>query len=58
MMVYDVGLIEGSCKDCKNRFDGCHDTCKKYLDYKKRNDEIRAKVRKKKLFDSWQRREK
>lgn len=43
------------CKDCKDRYLGCHDRCEKYQQFKKRNDEIREKERREKLinFEYW-----
>ena len=33
-------MIYAPCKDCKNRFLGCHSKCDKYKDYKKRSEEL------------------
>lgn len=33
------------CKDCKERYLGCHSKCVKYQNAKKRNDELREKER-------------
>lgn len=43
------------CKDCKDRYIGCHDRCEKYQQFKKRNDELREKERREKLinFEYW-----
>ena len=39
--------ISSPCKDCPNRFVGCHSTCVKYIDYQQaqiiKNAEIRRK---------------
>ncbi len=36
-----MSIINAPCKDCPDRAMGCHDRCKKYLNYKKQLDEIR-----------------
>ena len=36
-----------SCKDCPDRFVGCHSTCPDYLEQTRKNEEIR-KARQKK----------
>ena len=33
-------MIYAPCKDCKDRFLGCHSKCDKYKDYKKRSEEL------------------
>ena len=45
--------LKAPCKDCPDRALGCHDTCKKYLTYKKKWDYLRAKQREKKRAESW-----
>ena len=32
-----------SCKDCGNRFPGCHSNCERYLADKAKHDELKAK---------------
>lgn len=32
------------CKDCNNRFLGCHSSCERYLDYKSEHDKFKQKV--------------
>lgn len=31
--------MKAPCKDCENRYVGCHGRCEKYLEFKKANDE-------------------
>ena len=33
-------MIYAPCKDCKDRFLGCHSKCDKYKDYKKKSEEL------------------
>jgi hypothetical protein len=33
-----------SCKDCGNRYPGCHSTCEKYKADKVKHDELKAKI--------------
>lgn len=44
------------CKDCKERYLGCHSKCEKYQNAKKRNDELREKERMEKYtnYEYWQ----
>lgn len=49
--------IKAPCKDCENRYVGCHDRCKKYQEYKKQSDEEREnahalKAEEMKILDS------
>lgn len=39
-------MIIKCCKDCKQRYRACHDTCPEYLAEKHKNDEIVANYRK------------
>lgn len=50
-----IRVKELKCKNCVPpvRHIGCHDTCKDYQDWKKEQDELKAKLRKKALFDKW-----
>lgn len=32
-------MLRAPCKDCPDRHLGCHGTCEKYQEYKKRHDE-------------------
>lgn len=34
-------MIECPCKDCQNRKEYCHSTCKDYADFRKQLDEIK-----------------
>lgn len=38
--------ITGPCLDCEERHPGCHSECEKYLEYRKKLDEARAKYQK------------
>ena len=38
-------MVDMPCKDCKDRYLGCHGKCEKYLTLKKLNDEQRRKER-------------
>ena len=42
-------MISGPCKDCAERQIGCHSTCKKYVDFRKRLDEKNKLEREKRL---------
>lgn len=33
------------CKECTDRYIGCHSTCKKYIEWSKENERIRDKIR-------------
>ena len=39
------------CKDCDERYLGCHDSCKKYIEFKKKNDEFNTKRHKERMLD-------
>jgi len=39
-------MIQGCCKDCRERVPRCHMTCEKYLAYRERLEEARARRRK------------
>ena len=39
--------VASPCKDCQNRFVGCHSSCVKYIDYKQASS-VRAKAVKEK----------
>lgn len=44
-------MIEPSCKDCKERYVGCHSHCEKYLEFRKQLDEYNQKEKEeKKLY--------
>ena len=34
-------IIKGPCKNCDNRFVGCHSECLKYIDYRQKLDVYR-----------------
>ena len=36
-------MIASPCKDCPERFIGCHSSCEKYRQYRSELDEIKAK---------------
>lgn len=41
-----------SCKDCKDRYPGCHGKCEKYQEFRKARDaEIEENLKKKKIVD-------
>lgn len=42
--------MEYPCKDCANKYLGCHAKCEKYIEVKNANEEISAKIRKEKLL--------
>ena len=50
--------MENSCKDCKDRYPGCHAVCDKYANYKERQEERRKRMLKEKLFADLLRRRK
>ena len=39
--------LQSPCKDCQDRFVGCHSSCVKYIDYKQasiiKNEEVRQR---------------
>lgn len=39
-------MIQGCCKDCKERAANCHMICERYLAYRKRLEEMRKRERK------------
>ena len=41
-----------SCKDCKDRYVGCHSTCEKYINAKKEYDELQEKIKKSKYREN------
>lgn len=41
-----------SCKDCKDRYIGCHSTCEKYINAKKEYDELQEKIKKSKYREN------
>lgn len=38
-------IIDAPCRGCSDRTIGCHSTCKRYFEYRKRVDEIREAER-------------
>ena len=36
---------QSPCKECENRYVGCHSTCEDYLDFRGRSDEMAKRVR-------------
>lgn len=49
-------MIQGPCKDCAERFIGCHAQCLKYIDYRQKLDVEKNKVQEKKDKDYDERR--
>ena len=48
--------MNAPCKDCPERYLGCHQNCEKYQDYRKKQTEFNEKVRGYKEDDSvWRR---
>ena len=43
-------MLEFSCKDCGNRFPGCHGTCETYKAEKAEHDRIKAENDRKKAI--------
>ena len=41
-----------SCKDCGDRFPGCHSNCERYLADKAKHDEMKAKIEFEKKIDA------
>lgn len=39
------------CLNCPNRYLGCHDTCQKYLTYRKEQDIVNTKRSKERRFE-------
>lgn len=37
--------MNATCKDCKERYVGCHDKCEEYQRFKKLNEEEKLKAR-------------
>lgn len=50
MYIFNDGgnIINAPCRDCPDRYLGCHDTCKKYISYKEALKEINEREYKKK----------
>lgn len=46
-----IKCVEGPCKNCQERYVGCHSTCKPYLDYKKQIEDIHKKANFVKLME-------
>lgn len=40
-------MISGCCRDCTERFIGCHSQCLKYIDYRQKLEAERQKIREK-----------
>ena len=38
-------MAEHTCKDCPDRYSGCHDHCEKYQASKAAKDKLKAKIR-------------
>lgn len=38
-------LFQPCCKDCENRYPGCHGSCERYLSAKAAHDSKREKIR-------------
>lgn len=41
-----------SCRNCEDRYLGCHDHCEKYLSQKRANEEARERERTSNLIDA------
>ena len=37
--------MQTTCKDCPDRYPGCHDHCPKYLEQKAKNEEYKKQVK-------------
>lgn len=48
-------MISGPCKDCTERYVGCHSKCEKYVDFRKRLD-AENEIRHKKITELVERR--
>lgn len=46
-MAFVMPEAKAPCKDCTERFIGCHGTCEKYAAFKKARDEFRTEFQKK-----------
>ena len=44
--------VECPCKDCPDRYCGCHANCSKYLEYRKYRDELIEKRKNERLGDA------
>lgn len=44
--------LKSPCMKCDERHEACWDHCKKYQEYKRKNDECRNKERSEKYYDS------
>lgn len=42
------GYVNSPCKDCPNRYVGCHSSCDAYISYRGKNDNARDNERKQK----------
>lgn len=38
-------MSQTCCKDCKKRYQGCHDSCEEYKQFKKKCEEMNKKYR-------------
>lgn len=38
-------MSKASCKDCKKRYPGCHDSCEEYKQFKRQCEEVNKKYR-------------
>lgn len=43
-----------SCKNCKDRYMGCHSKCEKYLDEVKKNEKIKRYERKENIYRKYE----
>lgn len=41
-------MASAPCKDCQDRFSGCHSSCEKYLEFKKKDQEEKEAIREEK----------
>ena len=44
--------IDSPCKDCQDRFLGCHSKCEKYIAFRKKRDEQLDEINKQKKFEA------
>lgn len=49
----ELALIASPCKDCKGRHMLCHSECDKYLEYRRKLDEINEKLAFENMVDGY-----
>lgn len=45
-------MIHAPCLNCKDRVLGCHDTCERYISYRKELDKVNAEDRERRKEES------